>query len=432
MRRRAGGRRGSLPLEKVSATSWPEIGLEVAELCGNGWEPLPFLEFIVKVHSRCNLACAYCYMYEMTDQSWRGQPMMMAEQVFDEVCRTIAGHVSRHQVPGVRLVFHGGEPLLVGDTALGWYARRAREVLEPVTEVRLGMQTNGVLLDEPILAVCDRWDIRVAVSVDGDRNGHDRHRTYRRGAGSYDHVVQGISLLSEPHFTHLFSGLLCTIDIANDPIATYEALIGFDPPAVDFLLPHGNWTTPPPCKGEHPAATPYADWLLPIFDRWYGAPTLQTRVRLFSDVMALSLGGDRSSEALGLAPVQLAVFETDGALEQVDELKSAFAGATRLRAVVGTANRLDAAMTDPAIVARQIGLAALSDSCLACPVHRVCGGGHYVHRYRDGSGFRNPSVYCADLLKLISHIQARIHPDITTALRPQPQESNSQNRKIGH
>ncbi|MBO0881749.1 MAG: FxsB family radical SAM/SPASM domain protein [Mycobacterium sp.] len=421
-----------VPLGKTSAASWPETGLDIAELRGNGWEPLPFLGFVLKVHSRCNLACDYCYMYEMADQSWRGQPMMMTEQVFDEVCRTIAEHVCRHRVSGVRLVFHGGEPLMVGGTALDRYARRAREVLEPVTEVRLSMQTNGVLLDEQILAVCNRWNIRVSVSVDGDRNGHDRHRKYRRGAGSYDDAVRGISLLTEPRFQHLFSGLLCTIDIANDPVDTYEALIGFDPPAVDFLLPHGNWTTPPPGKSERPTATPYADWLLPIFNRWYGASTLETQVRLFSDVMALLLGHERSSEALGLAPVQVAVFETDGAVEQVDTLKSAFAGATRLRSAVNTANRLDAAMTDPTIIARQIGPAALSDTCLACPVHQVCGGGNYAHRYRESSGFRNPSVYCADLLKLINHIEARIRTDITTALKPHPQESNSREQKARH
>ncbi|MBO0880901.1 MAG: radical SAM protein, partial [Mycobacterium sp.] len=207
----------SLPLEKMPAASWPEAGLDVAELRSGGWEPLPFNYFLLKVHSRCNLACDYCYMYEMADQSWLGQPMMMTEPVFDEVCRTIAGHLSHHRVPAIRLVFHGGEPLLVGATTLDSYARRAREVLEPLTEVRLGMQTNGVLLDEPILAVCDRWNIRVAVSVDGDRTAHDRHRTYRRGTGSYDDVVQGLSLLTQPRFQHLFSGLLCTIDIANDP-----------------------------------------------------------------------------------------------------------------------------------------------------------------------------------------------------------------------
>jgi len=44
---------------------------------------------------------------------------------------------------------------------------------------------------------------------------------------------------------------------------------------------------------------------------------------------------------------------------------------------------------------------------------RICGGGLYPHRYRQGTGFRNPSVYCDDLLRLISHISGRVITDVT-------------------
>ena len=35
----------------------------------------------------------------------------------------------------------------------------------------------------------------------------------------------------------------------------------------------------------------------------------------------------------------------------------------------------------------------------------ICGGGLYPHRYRHGEGFRNPSVYCDDLMRLITHVR---------------------------
>lgn len=35
-----------------------------------------------------------------------------------------------------------------------------------------------------------------------------------------------------------------------------------------------------------------------------------------------------------------------------------------------------------------------------------CVGGLYDHRYRTGSGFANPSVCCADLDKIITHMRA--------------------------
>ncbi|WP_228001497.1 FxsB family cyclophane-forming radical SAM/SPASM peptide maturase [Nocardia australiensis] len=391
--------------------SWPAVGLDVAELRRGGWEPLPFTEFIVKIHSRCNLACDYCYIYEMADQSWRDQPKTMSRNVFDDACRMIGDHARIFALPAVDLVFHGGEPLMVGHRDLEYFARRARELLEPIVEVGLGMQTNGVLLDDEFLRICDQWNIQVGVSIDGDETGNDRHRRDRRGMGSYARVAEGLARLTTDEHRHLFSGLLCTIDVDNDPVQTYEALAKFAPPAVDFLLPHGNWTTPPPASGIHDGTTPHADWLIAVFDRWYNAPVSETNVRLFGDIIDLILGGEPTSETVGLGPIRLAVIETDGTLEQVDELKSTFAGATKLR-TEGEGNPLDLALREPGMAARQIGADALSDTCLACPVRTVCGGGHYAHRYSEDNGFRNPSVYCADLLKLIQHIEVRVRADI--------------------
>src|ERR1043166_2879062 len=53
-------------------SEWP-AGLDIRGLLEQGWRPTPFREFVLKVHSRCNLTCDYCYIYEMADQSWRAQ-----------------------------------------------------------------------------------------------------------------------------------------------------------------------------------------------------------------------------------------------------------------------------------------------------------------------------------------------------------------------
>jgi uncharacterized protein len=114
---------------------------------------------------------------------------------------------------------------------------------------------------------------------------------------------------------------------------------------------------------------------------------------------------------IGLSPARMVVIETDGTIEQVDTLKVAFDGApeTGLHLKHG---ELDAALLLPQIAARQIGVRALSAQCRACRVHRVCGGGLYAHRYREGTGFANPSVYCPDLMRLIDHVRARMQTDI--------------------
>ena len=112
----------------------------------------------------------------------------------------------------------------------------------------------------------------------------------------------------------------------------------------------------------------------------------------------------------------MVVIETDGSIEQEDTLKIAFDGAPQTGLHLKSPP-FDAALQLPQIVARQIGVRALATQCQVCPVHTVCGGGLYSHRYRKGTGFANPSVYCPDLMALIGHIRNQMQAYVA-ALTP--------------
>jgi uncharacterized protein len=391
-----------------TALEWPST-LDVPALIANGWNPVPFREFVVKVHSRCDLSCDYCYMYEMEDQSWRDRPRRMSTEIAGYTATRIGQHARTHRIPSITLIMHGGEPLLAGAELIAYLVNETRRAAGPAVQVDAKVQTNAVGLDDSYLRLFCELGIKVGVSLDGNAQAHDRHRRFASGRGSYAAVSTGLHRLTQAPFRHLFSGLLCTIDLRNDPIATYEALVAFEPPRIDFLLPHGTWANPPPGRIPESPESPYADWLINIFDHWYSHP--KTRVRFFDEIMQLLLGGASATEMVGLTPVQVVVIETDGAIEQVDTLKAAYhgAGATGLHV---TRDALDAALLQPGLVARQIGVRALSAECRACRIHRVCGGGVYAHRYRPGTGFANPSVYCSDLMRLIGHIRGRVQDDI--------------------
>lgn len=351
---------------------------------------------MLKVHGLCDLACDHCYVYENADQSWRGKPAVITLETCARIAERIAEHAVEHGLERVSVVLHGGEPLLAGPARLNAIAVTLRSRMPPGHVMDLRIHTNGVLLNQRHLDVFDEHDIKVGISLDGDREANDRHRLYRDGRSSYDQAVRAVNLLRKR--PHLYSGLLCTIDVRNDPITAYEALRELEPPRVDFLLPHATWAEPP----DRPTPTAYADWLIAIHDRWesQGRPI---GIRIFDSVIRTLRGEPSLTEAIGLDPSALLVIETDGSYEQVDSLKVTFDGAAATGQNVFR-NSVSEAAAHPGIVARQGRADALSAECRRCPLMASCGGGLYSHRFRDGS-FDNPSVYCPDLFKLISHIK---------------------------
>ncbi|WP_329210063.1 FxsB family radical SAM/SPASM domain protein [Streptomyces sp. NBC_00683] len=408
---------------------------------------MTFRQFLLKLHTRCNLACTYCYVYEAADQSWRTKVRRMEHSTVRQVAARIADYrrppgggtgAERSDGP-ISVILHGGEPLLVGHRHLDGTLRILRDALDGTGEVAWGMQTNGVLLgqDPELLRVLRRYGVRVGVSLDGTAAGHDRYRKFADGRGSHGAVARALRILGDGADRELFSGVLCTIDLDADPVETYEALLEFSPPRMDLLLPHGTWDVPPPglaarrvppgrppgsqdgpCDGaqDSPGATPYADWLCAVFDRWYGAPRRETGIRLFEELIMLLLGGRASSEMVGNGPLDLVVVETDGSLELADSLKVSYDGAAATPLDVFR-DAFTVAEAHPAFRSPE-----LSPVCASCPLVAVCGGGLYAHRYSHGPGdpFAHPTVYCADMAALIGHIRRRLEHDLARLKERRP------------
>ena len=404
------GRRtaGTSPARLATAhPSWPHTTLDTRD-----HRPVPFRQFVLKVHSRCNLACAYCYVYESPDRSWRHRPRDVSEDTVRAVAARIGEHVATHRLRHVRIELHGGEPLLSGPEPVLAYARAVRAAVPASCRVTATVQTNGTLLTAPALDRLAAAGVRVGLSMDGGLATHNRRRTDHAGRPAWPAAHRAARLLADR--PEAYAGILCTIDLRAAPAEVHRSLHALAPPGVDVLLPHGNWATPPPGlapgrpPGRHrPSPTPYGDWLAALFDAWWHTDRAPLRIRLFHEIAALLLGVPSTAEAVGLSPLAAVVVDTDGAIEQVDSLKSAYPGAPATGLDVFR-HPFDDALRHPGIAARQLGARALSDTCRRCPVHRVCGGGNYVHRYAPGSGFWHPSVYCADLERLIRHVAHRL------------------------
>lgn len=365
--------------------------------------PTPFDTFLFKIASRCNLACPYCYVYELRDQGWRSQPKFMAESTHVAALDRIRDHVTAHSLTSITVVFHGGEPLLVGPHGLNDLAARTRDRLGDATEVRLGLQTNGTLFDESFLEVAIRQQIRVGLSVDGPPHHHDRFRFHHDGRGSSDLVERSARLLREN--PEVFGGVLCVVNLEIDPSEVWDYVSDLRPRSIDLLLPLATHDHPPSGVSSLKEAVRYGEWLVRFLELWYRSGDDRPDVRYFSSIMRLLLSRSSLVESIGGGLVTLIVIESNGDLEAVDSLKTCYHGAASTGLNVFE-HSLDDALTVPAIMSRQMGSSALCSTCRACQFLNVCGGGYQPHRYSTSRGFQNPSIYCEGLQLLIGRIAA--------------------------
>jgi uncharacterized protein len=124
---------------------------------------------VVWVTTACQLRCRYCYM-QAGDRPRRD----LDPGLFDMALATLPVH------PRTEIQISGGEPWLVPDivTAVAEHARRAGMS-------RIGIQTNGIAIDERFVAFVRAHGIGVGVSLDGpaDVNDATRGRTAKVLAG---------------------------------------------------------------------------------------------------------------------------------------------------------------------------------------------------------------------------------------------------------
>jgi len=343
----------------------------------------------------------------MGDDSWKKQPLYASPATIARLAERIKEHALAHSIDSVAVSFHGGEPLLAGAEYFRDTVATFRNTFASDVMCSFGVQTNGTLITKEIIDVFASEEIHIGLSFDGPKSVNDRHRVHASGRGSFKEIMRGVDHLSTQKGAKIFRGILCVIDRESDPLEVFDFFAQFQPPSIDFLLPHGNWSSLPPGKRNGEEETVYADWLLRIFDAWFDGRHREIEIRTFEEIIEYKLGGNGRLENLGLSPVSLIGIAADGSIEGVDTLKSVFPGAHRLGLDIFR-NSFDDALEHHMVRIRQSGIDALSAECIACDLVQTCGGGYFPHRWSRKKGFANPSVYCEDYKKMIAHIHRRV------------------------
>lgn len=360
---------------------------------------------VIKVASRCNINCSYCYMYNLGDFSYKIQPKFISKEIITCLIEKLKIYCQQNELKQFHFSLHGGEPLLLNKEKFSEIIEELSKLNEIGVNVNISVQTNAILIDNDWCKLFNKYNIIVGVSIDGPKRLHDKYRVDKNGIGTYDKVIKGINLLKENN--NNFAILSVTnADYKAKELYNYFSALGY---FTDFLLLDSNYDNLPDYE------TPMGNWLIELFDLWYNNYNSGIQIRIFDIIYKNILGDNSGIDSLGTEENSLLVLESNGGLEAVDILKICGNNFTKNNLNIRTHNINDA-FNDPLINLYQKSGKYLAKKCLACPVNEICGGGYLPHRYSSKNGFNNPSVYCDDLLKLITHIQNKVIDDMPEKL----------------
>ena len=371
---------------------------------------VPINEYIIKVSSRCNLNCSYCYEYNKGDNTWRNMQRYINDQTVVSIANRICEHAVKHQLQTIFISLHGGEPLLMGAKKLRQILKILHSTLSSADfEFHFSLQTNGTLISEKIIKIFQEFRVNVGISIDGNKIHNDRFRLSHKGASTFEATVQGMMLLQN-EAPNCFGGCLAVVDLQNPAIEVADSLYSMGVRNVDFLLPHHNWDDLPFRLRQD--GTDYADWYLDIWWSWLNGRWPQLKVRFLENLVSRIVGLPGIYEQMSLSPANLITINTNGEIEGVDTLKS-----------VGNQNQItnlnvfehsfDEVLKLHSYQSRCKPKEELCTKCRECDVNNICVGGYLPHRYSAERKFENPSVYCADLIYLIKTVEGSIMENVS-------------------
>lgn len=355
---------------------------------------------ILKLAARCNLDCTYCYWFR--DKTVFDSPALLTDAAEAALLEKTARHVNTHSLRTFNIVFHGGEPLLVGKQRFSRLCAEIRSIeASSSCKFSLGITTNGVLIDDDWVSLFREFDVLATLSIDGPEATHDKYRIDHAGKGSFAKAVHGLRALQQ---AGLEPSILAVCNLNSDPLATVAFFVDeLKLHRFDILVPDATHEDKPPS---------IAPYYMKLFDVWYGSrEPNRIRVRFIENIAKGVLGIRSNLESIGYGPVSTAVVLTDGALEPLDVLRITKSGSTKTGMNIASHELQDLTL-DPAWREAYEASVSLHSQCNACEYRLACGGGYLPHRWSNPRRFDNPSVYCEDLKTLFSHAAQRIRSDV--------------------
>jgi len=365
------------------------------------------IDVVLKLAERCNLACPYCYYFFQENKLSEISRPLIPEKTVHAVAAFLRKGALELNIKHIYLGLHGGEPTLLPKQRFDRLCTILREALDDVTELHLGMQTNGTLIDEEWIALFAKHQVMVGVSIDGPKDVHDQSRPDRRGRGSYDNTVRGLRLLQAASADNRIppTGVLC---VANASLDGREVMRHFaeelNVTGLNLLLPrqgHGDATLAPQAQ--------WTRYFGEIIDYWMNsAQKKPIKVYMISEIMKAMMSED-NAQRLDFRRANrhnVITISAEGYLGPDDNIMALDDAFCRSDVTIENTS-LREFFASPMWRSLVGDVDAAPEKCADCEWFRTCRSGDLFNRYKSGEGFSSPSVFC-ETLDAIHAVLAKI------------------------
>lgn len=153
--------------------------------CGDNFNHL--YKAVLLLTTKCNLQCRYCYAdygkYDRDDYI----DVNMTFKNMDSIVDYLIQKYSRIKY----LQFFGGEPFLYIE-GIDYFIREYHKK-KGDSQTKFGAVTNGTIINNRLDRLVNTYNLKITVSLDGDRVINDQLRIFKDGTGTYDMIIKFIN-----------------------------------------------------------------------------------------------------------------------------------------------------------------------------------------------------------------------------------------------
>jgi len=238
---------------------------------------------IFKPTLECNQACGYCYV-SLRKVNLKSPQQKKAISTFS----LLLDNLKRIDDKNICIIFHGGEPLLMG---IEFYESCALLVDEYESKYGLSIkkcvQSNLLNVPLDILSCLHEHSYEISTSLDGTELAHDYFRTDKKGAKTFKRVVKNIYRAKKMGF--VINAICCVSNLnVTQPKEMYGIFESLQVnPKFNFL------ETEKECLPFKARISPeqYADFVLRVTEIWLDDKASRIDVLPSSDMLSALVNG---------------------------------------------------------------------------------------------------------------------------------------------